>query len=194
VTTPVLHLLAGPNGSGKSTFVADVLAPRVHLRFVNADEIAKEYWPGDEMVHAPEASALAAAERDRLIAARASFISETVFSHASKIDLIRRAGAAGYQVRVHVVLLPVEVAILRVKRRVAKGGHDVPEDRIRGRYARLWDLVAEAITLADAATVYDNSIALHPFRPVARFEHGTPVGTPDWPAWTPRPVTSLTAG
>lgn len=197
MSTPALHLLAGPNGAGKSTFVADVLAPQVHLPFVNADEIAKERWPGEELVHAREASAAAAKEREALMAARTSFISETVFSHSrfshsSKVDLIRDASAAGYHVRLHVILLPVEVTIRRVARRVAHGGHDVPEEKIRGRFERLWPLLAEAIPAVDAATVYDNSVASRPFDRVAHFEHGRCVGTPRWPAWTPAPLRGLT--
>ena len=57
---PVLHLLAGPNGAGKSTYVHDVLSPATVLPFINADEIADG----------------------------SSFISETVFSHPSKIELV----------------------------------------------------------------------------------------------------------
>jgi predicted ABC-type ATPase len=193
VTTPVRHLLAGPNAAGKSTFVADVLQPNVHLEFVNADELAKERWPGEEMTHAREASTLAAAERERLIAARRSFISETVFSHVSKIDLVRRASAAGYQVTLHVILVPVEVSVRRVAFRVARGGHDVPEAKIRSRYERLWGLVADAIGYVDAVSVYDNSQAARPFRRVVRFEHGTVVGSADWPVWTPTPLRDLTS-
>ena len=94
MSTPVLHVLAGPNGSGKSTFVHEVLRPVTRLPFVNADEIAAARWPGDEMAHAYEASAAAATERGALLEQRRSFITETVFSHESKVDLVR-AGVAG---------------------------------------------------------------------------------------------------
>ena len=55
MTDPVLHVLAGPNGAGKTTFYQRVLAPVTHLRFVNADLIAAEVWPGDPVAHAYDA-------------------------------------------------------------------------------------------------------------------------------------------
>src|SRR4051794_11389469 len=93
---PVLHLLAGPNGSGKSTLWTHVLDLELHLEFVNADAIAGNRWPDDPAIHAYEAAELAAARRDELIAAGRSFATETVFSHQSKIDLVRSAVEAGY--------------------------------------------------------------------------------------------------
>lgn len=186
MSSPVLHLLAGPNGSGKSTFVAEVLQPVTHLPFVNADVIAARLWPDAQAEHAYDASRAAADERSRLMAARASFITETVFSHASKVDLVAQATALGYVVHVHVALVPESLPVARVAVRVAQGGHDVPEQKIRERYARLWPLVAAARDLADRATFYDNSRAASPFRVVATYERGRLVGEPSWPAWTPK--------
>ena len=71
--------------------------------------------------------------------------------------------------------------------RVAVGGHSVPETKIRERYARLWPLVATAITVVDTAVIYDNSRARTPFRVVATFRSGLVVGEQHWPAWAPGP-------
>lgn len=87
---PLLHLLAGPNGAGKSTYVRDVLVPATSLPFVNADLIAAQRSPQSQAVHAYEAAQIAGAERRAHIAAGDSFISETVFSHPSKVQLCRR--------------------------------------------------------------------------------------------------------
>lgn len=182
--SPVLHVLAGPNGSGKTTFVAEVLRPVTHLRFVNADEIAAERWPGEESHHAYEAAAAAAADRDAAIADRASFITETVFSHPSKVELIDRAVRAGYIVELQVMLVPEELAVRRVAYRVEKGGHPVPEQKIRERYRRLWKLVGQAQRLAHRTTFYDNTQST-PFRSVAVYQRGRPVAPAAWPAWTP---------
>lgn len=158
---PVLHLLAGPNGAGKSTYVRDVLVPATGLPFVNAD----------------------------VIAARESFITETVFSHPSKIALVADASALGYLVHLHVVMVPVELSVQRVADRVRDGGHDVPESKIRERHDRLWGFVANAVRIADAAEVFDNSSARHPFRLCATFVHGVPAGPTAWPRWTPSAFT-----
>ncbi len=184
-TTPVLHLLAGSNGAGKTTYVTRVLQPVTHLRFVNADVIAAERWPDSAQEHAYDASRAAAEERDRLLAERTSFITETVFSHPSKVDLVRQAAGLGYRVHLHVILIPEETSVRRVEFRVGQGGHTVPEDKIRQRYRRLWALVAEARSLAEHATFYDNSRADTPFRVIATYERGQLIGDADWPEWAP---------
>jgi predicted ABC-type ATPase len=190
VSTPVLHVLAGPNGSGKSTFVREVLGPVTHLPFINADEIAQQRWPGQEEQHAYDASQAAAEARDQAIAARRSFITETVFSHPSKVDLITQGLAAGYLVELHVILVPEDLAVKRVAHRVAVGGHTVPEDKIRQRYRRMWQLIALARQIADRATFYDNTTSSTPFRTVSIYDRGQLVGTPAWPAWAPPEITT----
>jgi predicted ABC-type ATPase len=185
VSTPVLHVLAGPNGAGKSTFVHEVLRPVTGLPFINADEIAAARWPGHESEHAYEASAAAASARAELLEQRRSFITETVFSHPSKVDLIRRSVGAGFLVTLHVMLIPIEVTVHRVDYRVAQGGHAVPPAKIRERYERLWPLVVEARAIADRTTFYDNSLASQPFKPVATYDRGHLIGEAAWPRWTP---------
>jgi predicted ABC-type ATPase len=180
-----LDLVVGPNGAGKSTFVRLTLAPVLPgVSFVNADVIAQQRWPHDAEAHSYEAARIAGATREALMERREPLIAETVFSHPSTRDLRREAGAAGYYTAVHVVMVPEGLAVARVAARVAAGGHTVPEEKIRGRFRRLWPLVAEAIELADTATVYDNSQRKGP-RAVAVFSHGFVIGNPLWPAWAP---------
>ena len=125
-----LDLVVGPNGAGKSTFVELTLAPLLSgSAFVNADEIAKQRWPEDPASHSYQAARVAAETRARLIELGASFIAETVFSHPSKLELIGAARAADYTVVLHVLLIPEELAVERVRHRVSAGGHDVPEKR-----------------------------------------------------------------
>jgi len=184
-----LDLIVGPNGSGKTTFVAKFLAPLLRESvFVNADEIAKRLWPDEDPApRAYEAARIAERTRQELIEQGRSFIAETVFSHPSKLDLIRTAQAAGYTVRLRVLLVPEELTVARVAARVQAGGHSVPIEKIRTRYHRLWPLVVEAIELADTTVVYDNSSEPGP-RVVARMTHGQVVGTLTWPQWTPAPL------
>ncbi|MCU1701085.1 MAG: hypothetical protein JWR34_7148 [Mycobacterium sp.] len=183
-------LVVGPNGAGKSTFVALTLAPLLPRSvFVNADEIAKQRWPDDPLSHAYDAARVASETRSRLIELGRSFIAETVFSHPSKLDLVHAARAADYTVVVHVLLIPEDLAVERVERRVRAGGHHVPEDKIRQRHRRLWALVAMAATASDTATVYDNSRRDGP-RIVARMNGGIALGSSSWPSWTPESLRS----
>lgn len=191
MSDPVLHLLAGPNGAGKSTLYDTVIGPVTHLEFINADVIAARRWPKNAAAKSYEAARLAAERRSKLIKARTSFVTETVFSHESKLDVVDAAVDAGYLVTVHVVMVPEALAVARVSSRVAVGGHSVPETKIRERYARLWPLVATAITVVDTAVIYDNSRARTPFRVVATFRSGLVVGQQHWPAWAPGPLRAL---
>ncbi|CAN5158603.1 zeta toxin family protein [soil metagenome] len=184
-----LDLVVGPNGAGKSTFVALTLAPLLKGSvFVNADEIAKARWPDDAAAHSYDAARIAAATRGALINQGRSFIAETVFSHPSKLDLVDSAHDVGYVVALHVIMIPEDLAVERVAYRVRAGGHQVPEDKIRERYQRLWRLVMVAITRCDLATVYDNSRRSGP-RIVAKFSGGQSTETPVWPEWSPDVLT-----
>jgi predicted ABC-type ATPase len=182
---PVLHLVAGPNGAGKTTLASRVIAPVTHLPFINADVIAAQRWPQAQAEHAYDASRVAAEQRKELIAARTSFITETVFSHPSKLSLIRDAQDAGFLVTLHVLLVPEGLTVARVADRVRRGGHTVPEDKVRERYRRLWTLVVQARTLAERTYVYDNSSAATPLRLNASYVRGELVVSLDWPTWTP---------
>ena len=182
---PVLHLIVGPDGAGKTTLHEQVIGPATGLPFINADRIARRRWPGEEVERSYDAARLAAGLRDEAIREGRSFVAETVFSHPSKLDLIREAQARSYLVDLHVVMIPEELAVARVACRVEAGGHAVPADKIRGRYRRLWELVREAIVLADQTVVYDNTRARRPFRVVARYVEGRLLDPPDWPTWSP---------
>jgi predicted ABC-type ATPase len=184
-----LDLVVGPNGAGKSTFAQLLLAPlRPGSLFVNADVIAAERWPEDSAVHAYEASRIAAETRSALIRDGREFIAETVFSHASKLDLIDEATASGYFVSLHVLVLPEDLAVARVAFRVEQGGHEVPEQKIRERHRRLWTYVVPAVEKASSADFWDNSTIDGPAL-IAELAGGNLLGRPKWPDWTPPIIT-----
>jgi predicted ABC-type ATPase len=186
-----LDLVVGPNGSGKSTYIETTLMALMPWNVVvNADVIAAQRWPGDATAHAYDAARIAEHTRAQLIARRQPFIAETVFSHPAKLDLVRAAQAADFTVALHVLLVPEQLSVERVRRRVAAGGHDVPEEKIRQRYRRLWRNVATAIALADTSVVYDNAHIDGP-REIARYASGQPVGAANWPRWAPSELRDL---
>ena len=85
--------------------------------------------PPTSDAHAYEAAGVAAETRAYLIASGRSFIAETVFSHPSKLKELRSAQEAGYQVVLHVMLVPEELAVRRVAYRVQAGGTTYPSTR-----------------------------------------------------------------
>src|SRR5213078_2666804 len=131
--TPQLVVLAGPNGAGKSTFY-DVFLAASPLPFLNADLFAAETG-----VDSLEAARILDATRDRMIEQRLGFITETVFSdpHGAKLDMLHKAVDAGYDVTlIYIAVQSAKLSALRVDQRVARGGHDVPRDRIASRFTR----------------------------------------------------------
>ena len=184
-----LDLIVGPNGAGKSTFAQEVLAEQLPgALFVNADLIAVERWPENPGGHAYDAAKIAEATRSALVENGTQFIVESVFSHPSKLGLIDQALAAGYFVALHVLMIPEDVAVARVAKRVEQGGHSVPENKIRERYQRLWDHVAVAAGKVQSAAFWDNSTLDGP-QLVADLASGQLLAPPKWPSWTPGVLT-----
>jgi predicted ABC-type ATPase len=100
---------------------------------------------------------------ERAIATRATFAFETTLGGNTIPGLLGRAAAEGLQVRVwYVGLASPELHLARVRARVARGGHDIPEARIRARYdASRLNLVRLLPALTEAR-VYDNSAEADP--------------------------------
>ncbi len=183
-----LDLIVGPNGAGKSTFAQMILGVQVPgILFVNADLIAVERWPEDPESHAYEAARIAEETRSALIEAGRQFMTETVFSHSSKVELIDQAQGAGYFVALHVLMVPEHLAVARVAARVERGGHSVPVEKIRERYKRLWPLVAVAAAKVETAAFWDNSTLDGPDL-VAELAQGQLLASPKWPSWTPAAI------
>ena len=157
----VFYLLAGPNGAGKSTLyrasVADGLIP-ADVEFVNADlyEAAHLQGVADAQSRSERARHWADSRRSELLNAGRSFVSETVFSHESKLELIETAQANGFAVVLLVVCMDDPNRLVsRVARRVQEGGHDVPAERVLARYPRTLKNLAQAVRLADLSMLYD---------------------------------------
>ena len=175
---PIVVALAGPNGAGKSTFYRAFLADS-GLRFVNADQLALQL-----NVDPYRAAELADAVRRELIARKESFIFETVFSDpiGDKLAFLLNAAARGYTVVLYFVGIDsAETSRERVEMRVVKGGHDVPSDKIKSRYARTIDNLRKALVSLPNVYVYDNSDLRSPYRLVAESIEGHCGRTPRSP-------------
>ncbi len=185
---PLLWMLIGPNGAGKSTYYDSRVRARLMAEFVNADLIAKERWPDAGPDRAYDAARLASERRQALLDGRTSFVAETVASHPSKLELLRQAKSAGYEVWVSFVYLEsADLAVARVERRVRHGGHLVPDDKVRERYERVPLIALSAVAGADRAFVLDNSDSRRPLRDVLLFERGCVTwAAADQPAWAIR--------
>ena len=131
-----LYIISGYNGAGKTTASYTVLPEILDCReYVNADEIAKGLSPFNPESVAIEAGRLMLERIDYLMTAGVSFSIETTLATKSYVNLVRRAHKQGYNVKLLFFWLESpEMAKLRVAERVAKGGHNIPEDVIERRY------------------------------------------------------------
>lgn len=163
---PIFYLFAGPNGAGKSTLYKALVLNRTiatGAEFVNADlhEAAQLQHITDPLARSEQARHWADARRAELLKAGQSFVSETVFSHESKLKLIEEAQKLGFFVMLLVVCLDDPHRLLaRVAGRVTEGGHAVPPERILARYPRTLANLAKAVRLADLAVLYDSEAVM----------------------------------
>lgn len=136
-------IIAGPNGAGKTSFANEFLREHYKsLEFINADEIARAIAGGGQPGRAADIRAAREMLRrlDDLVATKQGFSFETTLASLSYAQRIPKWQDAGYAVALIYLRLPdVEAAIGRVARRVAEGGHGIPEDVIRQRFAKSAD-------------------------------------------------------
>lgn len=173
--------LAGPNGAGKSTFYDSQLAD-MGLPFVNADILAHNAG-----IDAYEAAKSADLIRRELLASRASFVFETVFSDpvGDKLEFIKTAIAAGYgALLIFIGIQDPAQSDARVSIRVSQGGHDVPSEKLVERFPRILTNLKRSLAELPNIHVYENSDLSRPYRLVALKEHGKGVqligATPGW--------------
>lgn len=160
MTSKNLYIISGCNGAGKTTASYTVLPEVLDCReFVNADEIARGLSPFNPESVAIEAGRLMLSRIEELLERDESFSIETTLATKSYINLVRRAQAQGYNVRVLFFWLRTpDLAVQRVAERVAKGGHNIPTDVIRRRYvAGISNLFRLFMREVDYWEIYDNS-------------------------------------
>lgn len=194
---PRIYVLAGTNGAGKSS-IAGAMLLRQRVEYFNPDEAARRIRAANPGISQTQANGAAWHEGKRLleraIAERLDFAFETTLGGRTITALLERAAARGFEVRIwYVGLNGPELHIARVRARVAKGGHDIPEPRIRERYdASRLNLIRLLPSLSEL-WVYDNSKDADPDAGVApeprlilHVRHGAVVGprdlalTPEW--------------
>lgn len=157
---PVLYVLAGVNGAGKSSIGGRHLLDVSGMSWFNPDTFAREYREATACAQ-EEANAVAWSEGmrylDEAIANGTSYAFETTLGGHTVSAKIAAASATHDVAIWYCGLTSPELHIARVKARVAAGGHDIPESKIRERYeSSLANLIALLPRLKSVAA-YDNS-------------------------------------
>ncbi len=194
---PRIYVLAGVNGAGKSS-IGGAAFRASGTDYYNPDEAARALIVANPGLGQADANGAAWQRGKRLleraITNRLDFAFETTLGANTIPRLLAQAAGQGIEIRVwYAGLSSPELHIARVRARVRKGGHDIPEADIRRRYlhSRL-NLIAllPAIALLRA---YDNSVEADPASKrapmpvlVLHMERGKIVGpadltrTPEW--------------
>lgn len=128
-------MIAGANGAGKTTFARQIIATLYPgISFLNADEI---------QINEPSFAHPIAAGRellrrlDKAELRKEGFVIETTLSSVMYARRIKSWRAHGFHVNLHFIELPSDnFAVERVARRVAAGGHSVPDEDVRRRFHR----------------------------------------------------------
>jgi predicted ABC-type ATPase len=157
---PNVYIIAGPNGAGKTTFAQEFLPHYADCtNFINADLIAQGVSPFSPEAAAFRAGRLMLGEIALCVRRRDDFGFETTLSGLSHLKLIHDLKKVGYRVHIfYLWLTTVELALDRVRGRVLRGGHDVPEVVLRRRFNRsIRNFMKNYRLLADLWTFFDNS-------------------------------------
>ena len=166
---PVLLVLAGVNGAGKSSIGGNVMLRRAGLAWFNPDTYTR-LLVQDGM---PLADANARAWQHgvdllgRAVAAGENHAFETTLGGATMTQKIA-AAAATHDVLVWFCgLSSAEQHIARVAARVAAGGHDIPEAKIRERWVQAPLNLIALMPHLHGLRVFDNSAEAAPGSAVA---------------------------
>lgn len=156
---PRVVIFAGPNGAGKSTHADAILAALGIQTFVNADYIARGLSGRNTDAVAFEAGRIMLKRLRQLSDAKADFAFESTLSSRTFATFLHALKRQGYLVAIYYFSLAnAQLAIRRVKLRVALGGHDVPPDVVRRRFGRsLNNFFTLYAPIADAWALFDNS-------------------------------------
>lgn len=135
-------------------------------------KVIKTQIKSDSKINSYCAATIADFLRRELTKNNSSFSFESVFSDKSKIEFVRKLKKQGYRVYVYLVSTTDPLLnIQRVKDRVSKLGHDVPEDKILSRWQKSLDNAKQIKKYSDRFFVIDNSQNEHP-ELVAEIENG----------------------
>ncbi len=155
----MLTILAGSNGSGKSTLTS---AAREEFQLgpvLDPDAIAKSIRDASQGIENDiEAGKRLLHRAEELLENKQSFTVETTLSGTTYLRMAARATRAGFKLAVIFVgTTSVEINIQRIHARVAKGGHDIPEEVQRRRWPRTLRNMQRLLPLANMIVILDNS-------------------------------------
>lgn len=157
---PRMYIISGCNGSGKTTASYSLLPEIFNCsEFVNSDEFAKYLSPFNPSAASVTAGRFMLLKMKYMMENMKDFCVETTLATRSLLKTISDAHKRGYSVTLmYFWLNSPDLAVKRVKARVAAGGHNIPEDVVRRRYETgLSYLFDDYMPVCDKWILADNS-------------------------------------
>ena len=155
-----VYIIAGPNGAGKTTFAKEFLPDYAKCEyFVNADLIAQGLSPFSPRAEAIKSGRLVLEQIHKLAEKNLEFAFETTLSGKSYVNFLKKLKKSGYSIHLYFLWIPnSELALVRIKQRVADGGHDVSAVDVRRRFNRVvYNLFRFYMPLVNTWMLFDNS-------------------------------------
>ena len=155
-----VYIIAGSNGSGKTTFARLFLPEYIKCpNFVNADLIAQGLAPFRPRSAAIKAGKLVLQQIEEFAQRGVDFAFETTLSGKSYLSLLSELKEKGYLLHIFFLWVPnPELASARIKERVREGGHHVPAEDVRRRFARgIHNFFKFYEPMVDSWMLFDNS-------------------------------------
>lgn len=146
-------IIAGVNGCGKSSFTGSFSSYDKKLgTVVDTDSITAKNG-GDKLAGGKEAIR----KIESCLKSGLDFTQETTLSGAKTLRTIKKARASGYDIRLfYIAVESAEESVKRVRNRVAKGGHNIPEETVKRRFASRFDDLLKVLRYCNIAEFYDN--------------------------------------
>lgn len=152
---PVLTIFAGPNGSGKSSIIGGVEFVKSE-NLLETDAIARQIDAMNPRRVAITAGREVLRRTRQYIDSGQHFAIETTLAGNWTLNAIKIALAQGFFVRVvYIYVENPERCIQRVHERVAQGGHDVPDEDVRRRYARSLSNLKLILHIVNQTIIFD---------------------------------------
>jgi predicted ABC-type ATPase len=165
---PTIFVLAGVNGAGKSSVGGNLLIAN-KLTWFNPDSYARELveLTGISMEEANgHAWQFGRQQLEAAIAARTNFAFETTLGARTIPDLLLRACTTHNVMTWYCGLDSPELHLARIRARVAAGGHDIPEAKVRERWVHSRLNLIRLLPYFAHLQVFDNSAQVGPGHPV----------------------------
>jgi len=158
----MITVIAGVNGAGKST-IAGAYIRNSGGDYFNPDEVAKQLRLDNNDLSVEEANSnawhMGFDRLNRAIEEAQDYTFETTLGGNSICQTLHEAIDRGLEVRIlYCGLDSLELHIQRVTERVAQGGHDIPEEKIRQRWTNSIHNMMGLLPRCSAVKVFDNSI------------------------------------